>query len=110
MDVDERIAKFSELKERFPDQEQPRWSLATAYEDAERYEDAMAELRGLLEIKPDYTVAWIHLGSCQMELDQPEEALESLKRGHELAVQQGHTAPIQEAEMLLEQVREDLED
>ncbi|MGM0576784.1 MAG: tetratricopeptide repeat protein [Myxococcota bacterium] len=107
---DERIRRFEDLKARFPDMEQPRWSLATAFEQAGRHEDAIREFRELVEIKPDYCVAFLHLGSCLIETEDYEEALEALQRAHDLAVQQGHSAPKQEAEMLLEQARDEMDE
>lgn len=108
VDHDARIAQFKDLKQRFPQMEQPRWSLSTAYEGAGRFEEAAAEFRELVELKPDYCVAFLHLGSCLIELERYEEAIEALESAHALAVAQGHMAPKQEAEMLIAQAREEL--
>ncbi len=108
MDPNARIAQFQDLKQRFPQMEQPRWSLATAFEGASRFEEAAAEFRELVALKPDYCVAFLHLGSCLMELERYAEAIEALESAHSLAVAQGHMAPKQEAEMLIEQAREEL--
>ena len=110
MSDDARIERFRKLKDQFPDKEQPRWSLATAYEEAGRYAEAVEEFRGLVELKPDYCVAFLHLGSCLLEEDRNLEAYEALQVAHRLAVEQGHMAPKQEAEMLMEQAREELDD
>lgn len=107
-DPDARIERFSALKARFPDQEMARWSLATAYEDAERYDEAISEFKELVALKPDYCVAWLHLGSCLSEEERFEEAIEALETAHKLAVDQGHDAPRLEAEMLLEAARDEL--
>ncbi|MCB9728088.1 MAG: tetratricopeptide repeat protein [Deltaproteobacteria bacterium] len=88
--------------------EQPRWSLATAYEDAGRFDEAVAEFRELVALKPDYCVAFLHLGSCLIELEAYAEAITALESAHRLAIAQGHMAPKQEAEMLMEQAREEL--
>jgi tetratricopeptide (TPR) repeat protein len=108
MDNDARIAQFRELKQRFPHMEQPRWSLATAFEGAGRFDEAVAEFRELVALKPDYCVAFLHLGSCLIEMERYAEAIEALESAHALAVAQGHMAPKQEAEMLIEQAREEL--
>ena len=42
--------------------------------------------------------------------DKPQPLLEALDECRRLALDQGHMAPRQEAEMLMEQVREDLDD
>ena len=104
-----RIAQFTELKARFPNMPQPRWSLATAYEEAERFEEAAAELRALVALQDDYCVAWLHLGSCLIELEDYEDAIAALEKARELAIAQNHVPPRQEAEMLLEQARDELD-
>jgi len=109
MAEDPRIARFTALKAQFPDSEMPRWSLATAYEDAKRYPEAITELKELVALKPDYCVAFIHLGSCLIEEERYEEAITALEEGRRLAVEQGHLAPKNEAEMLIEQAREELD-
>jgi len=107
---DPRIERFRKLKDQFPDNEMPRWSLATCLEELGSYGEAIDEFQELVALKPDYCVAWLHMGSCMMEEDRLEEALQALEECRRLALDQGHMAPRQEAEMLMEQVREDLED
>ena len=106
----DKLAKFLEMKERFPTSEMPRWSIATYYEDQEQYSEAISEFQDLVKIKPDYCVAFLHLGSCLMEEERFEEAIDALEKAHALAIAQGHDAPRMEAEMLLENAREELED
>ena len=106
----DKLAKFLEMKERFPTSEMPRWSIATCYEDQEQYSEAISEFQDLVKIKPDYCVAFLHLGSCLMEEERFEEAIDALEKAHALAIAQGHDAPRMEAEMLLENAREELED
>jgi len=105
-----KLAKFLEMKERFPQSEMPRWSIATYYEENEQYEEAIAEFLELVELKPDYCVAFLHLGSCLIEEERFEEAIKALEQAHALALEQSHDAPRIEAEMLLENAREELED
>ena len=102
------IARFLALKERFPESEMPRWSLATAYEGQGLYSEAVNEFKDLVRLKPDYCIAFVHLGSCLSELERFDEALVALEEGRRLAIEQGHMAPKQEAEMLIEQVKEEL--
>jgi len=105
---DARIARFEKLKAQFPDSEMPRWSLATAYEEAHRFPEAIAEFEALVALKPDYCVAFLHLGSCLIAEERYADAIVALERGRDLAVAQGHMAPKNEAEMLLDQAREEL--
>ena len=108
MSIDERIARFEKLKAQFPENEQPRWSLATALAEAERFEQAVKEFRELVTMKPDYCVAFLRLGASLMELEKYEDAIEALEEGRQLALEQHHTAPYQEAEMLISEAREEL--
>jgi len=106
----DKIAKFQALKERFPESEMPRWSLATLLEEAERYEEAIIEFTELVAIKPDYCVAFVHLGHCLIMEERYEEAITILEKARVLAIDQGHVPPRNEAEMLLEQARDEMDD
>lgn len=110
MSDDPRIERFKKLKASFPDSEMPRWSLATAYEGVGRHAEAIVEFRELVALKPDYCIAFVHLGGCLIEEERYDEAIAALDEGVRLAVDQGHMAPKQEAEMLLERAREEQED
>ena len=44
-EAEARIERFREMKSQFPDSELPLWSLATAYEEAGLYAEAIAEFR-----------------------------------------------------------------
>jgi tetratricopeptide (TPR) repeat protein len=106
----DKITKFKTLKERFPESEMPRWSLATLLEEAERYEEAIVEFTELVVIKPDYCVAFVHLGHCLIMEERYEEAITTLEKARTLAIDQGHVPPRDEAEMLLEQARDEMDD
>ncbi len=106
---EEKIAQFLALKTAHPTSEMPRWTLATTFAELGRYGEAIEEFQALIAMKPDYCVAYLHLGSCLLEEDRAEDALKVLGRARQLAIDQSHTAPRQEAEMLLEQAREELE-
>ena len=105
-----RVEKFQALKERFPESEMPRWSLATALKEEERYAEAITEFKELVAIKPDYCMAFVHLGHCLIIEESYEEAIEHLQNAIQLAIDQGHVPPRNEAEMLLEQAREEMDD
>lgn len=106
---DARIERFAALKARFPDREQPRWTLATALAEGGRLAEAATEFQELVEIKPDFCVAWLHLGSTLLELDRARDAVTALEKARDLAIDQDHTAPRLEAEQLLEEALEELE-
>ena len=101
-----KIDRFSAMKEKFPQSEMPRWSLANALAEAGRVDEAIAELRALVVMKPDYCVAWLELGKLAAKQDDLATARPALTEAIRLAVAQGHSAPRMDAERLLE----DLED
>lgn len=105
-DHDARIAQFQDLAARYPAMPQPLWSLATAYEEAGRYEDAVQTFRRLVTLQDDYCVAFLQLGSCLLELERFDEAIDALERARALAIEQRHAAPRQQAELLLEEARD----
>ena len=106
-DAQAKIARFSALKAKMPQSELPRWSLAQAYEEAGQTLDAFREYGELVTMKPDYCVAWLRLGAIALrELADHEVAREALTRARDLAIEQGHAAPRNEAEALLEELDE----
>lgn len=106
MDIDSKIKRFQDLKERMPKSELPRWSLAQAYEEGERLAEAEAEYVELVTIKPDYCMAWVRLGAVRLGLGQAAEAREPLETAIRLARAQGHEAPRMEALKYLDEVDE----
>lgn len=100
---EQKIARFVDMKARFPQSEMPRWSLANALADAGREDEAVAELKELVAFKPDYCVAWLMLGKLTLERD-PATSRVALDETIRLANAQGHSAPRNEAEALLEEL------
>jgi hypothetical protein len=97
-----KIDKFLQLKQRMPNSELPRWSLAQAYEEANDFALAREEYEDLVTLKPDYCLAWLKLGTLLLRVFEDEDAArKALVEAHRLAVAQGHNAPRLEAELLL---------
>lgn len=99
---DDKIARFEAMKAKFPASEMPRWSLANALADAGRTDDAIAELEALVAMKADYCVAWLELGRLTLRRGDAARARAALETTIRLAIAQGHSAPRNEAEALLE--------
>ena|GEM_PF-1387252 len=105
--VQAKITRFKALKERMPQSELPRWTLAQAYEEAGQTLDAFREYGELVTIKPDYCLAWLRLGAIALhELADLETAKGALATAQKLAIEQGHSAPKMEAESLMRQLAE----
>ena len=104
----ERIEKFYDLVQRFPDSEVPRFSLAQAYRDAGRYEDAEKAYSDVIAIKSDFMLAWIERARCLISLERYEDAEPIARQGLALAVAQGHQEPRIDCEALLEEIEEEI--
>lgn len=105
--VQAKIARFKGLKEKMPQSELPRWTLAQAYEEAGQTLDAFREYGELVTIKPDYCLAWLRLGAIALrELADLETAKGALTTAQRLAIEQGHSAPKMEAESLMRELAE----
>jgi len=102
-----KIQRFEALKAKMPQSELPRWSLAQAYEEAGQTLDAFREYGELVTIKPDYCLAWLRLGAIALrELADFDVAGQALAEAHRLAIDQGHSAPRIEADMLIAELAE----
>jgi len=106
MDIEKKIARFQDLKTKMPTSELPRWTLAQAYEEAERLAEAEAEYVELVALKADYCMAWVRLGAVRLGLGRPADAREPLETAIRLARAQGHEAPRMEAMKILDEVDE----
>lgn len=104
MSTDDKVARFEAMKAKFPASEMPRWSLANALADAGRRDEAIAELQSLVAMKADYCVAWLKLGELTLAAGDHPTARAALQETVRLAVAQGHSAPRNEAESLLEEL------
>ena len=106
---DQRIQKFFQLAERFPESEVPRFSLAQAYRDAGQYEQAELAFQAVTDIKADFMLAWIERARCLVALERYEDAKPIAEYGLQLAIDQFHEEPKLDCEALLEEIEEELE-
>ena len=66
----DRIASFKEKVEKNPNQVFFRYSLAQAYFEEGAFEQASAEFRKCLEVRPDWMMASLFVGKAEMEIRQ----------------------------------------
>src|SRR5262249_33839616 len=95
-DVQARIERNERIVAQMPDNHLARVGLGSAYLDAGRVEEAEIQLRRCLEIQPDWMAVAISLGRCLVMREQHEEALGVLAAARRMAVQQGHSSPLEE--------------
>ena len=102
------IPRYEALVEAFPTSEVPRFSLACAYMEANRYEDAEAAFAAAIDIKPDYLMAWVQRARVLVTLEREEAAAEVCRHAMGLAQAQGHRGPLEDCEAILEEIEGDL--
>ena len=103
-----RIERFQKMVEQFPGSEVPRFSLAQAYFEADRLEEAAATFEEVIELKPDYMMAWVLRTRALIGLERFEAALAVCERALALAIEQDHQDPRIDCELMLEEIREEL--
>ncbi len=81
LSVEERIAHFEQMTQRFPDQALPWFSLGQVLLEAKRNEEAAAALRRLLTVAPDHTVGHLLLGTALRAIGRLDEATQVLMAG-----------------------------
>ena len=96
-----RVAQFSALVERQPENEMFRFSLAQALVADGRGADAIAHFTVCLAKKPDWMMARILLGKLLLQLGQRAEAKPELQEALRLAIEQNHEDPERELRALL---------
>ena len=103
-ELDARIAKWQAMATQFPKSELPRFSLAKAYLEAQRLEEAAEAFAEVGRLKPDFMMAFVHRAEALMALGRNDEARAACERGLELAIAQHHSGPQEDCERMLEEL------
>jgi Flp pilus assembly protein TadD len=101
MNVD-KIAKWTEVVHRSPDDELARFTLARALLEAGKLKEARVQFEKVVAMKDDWMMAWILLGRCCVELGDGTAARPALAKARALAIEQRHEDPLVEIDELLE--------
>ncbi len=96
-----RIEQFEQLLAMDPQDPLLYFGLGEAYLEAKRYEEAIGTLQKLLEIQPEYSAAYRHLGQALEKSGQLEAAKEVYKRGIPIAEKRGDLQTKKEMEVFL---------
>jgi tetratricopeptide (TPR) repeat protein len=88
-----RIAQFEKLVEHNKTDVLSRFTLGRAYLEAKRPDDSIGVLEELLQIKPDYTAAFVLLGEAYEAAGKLARAIKTYTKGIELAQQKGDLHP-----------------
>jgi tetratricopeptide (TPR) repeat protein len=96
-----RIDAFSAMLNDQPNNEMIWYGLANEYSKLARWPEAIAALRQVIQLKPDYTSAYQLLGSALLQQGQIADARQSWQAGIEIAQRTGAWKAGQHMEGLL---------
>lgn len=88
-----RIVQFEKLVEHNKSDVLSRFTLGRAYLEAKRPEDSIRILEELLQLKPDYTAAYVLLGEAYESAGKLARAIKTYTKGIELAQSKGDLHP-----------------
>ncbi len=108
MDIAQRIAQFENMCREDPDNDMAHFSLAGAYNQAARFDDAAASYQRCLELNPAMSKAYQLAGAALMACGRTDEAAEILKKGYTEASSRGDLMPRNAMAELLEQLGEEI--
>jgi tetratricopeptide (TPR) repeat protein len=99
--LQERIAQFRKMANDDPDNELGHFRLGQLLMEAGQYEEANRSFRRTLELSPQFSKVYQLLGTCLLQLDRRDDALEVLQKGHEVADERGDNMPRDEMAKML---------
>ncbi|MEM0982545.1 MAG: Fe(2+)-trafficking protein [Planctomycetota bacterium] len=108
MDLDTRIKQFEELVAEDPSNDMAHFSLAGAYMQAERLQDAVEAYRRCTEANAEMSKAYQLGAQALIKLDKSDEAADMLMRGYVIAAERGDVMPKQAMADLLRQLGRDV--
>jgi tetratricopeptide (TPR) repeat protein len=86
--VDEALRLYKKAVAMQPSWDEGWWALGTIYYDLDRFDEGRTAFRRLTVIKPDVGLPWAMLGLCEYETKHYEEALQHLRHGTDLGIEQ----------------------
>ena len=104
MDLDQRIAQFENMAQADPDNEMAHFSLASAYAQAERFEDAANSYLACTKANPDMSKAFQMAAENFIKAGDEDQAKQALTDGYEVAAKRGDLLPKRAMAELMEQL------
>jgi tetratricopeptide (TPR) repeat protein len=102
--MNDAIARYQKLLEQYPDNELARFSLGKAWFDLGQFASAKEQFALALARKPDWMVAQILVGKCELALGDRTSARTAFERARQLALDQNHEGPLEEMNQLLTEI------
>ncbi|MBC7473064.1 MAG: tetratricopeptide repeat protein [Candidatus Sericytochromatia bacterium] len=97
--IKERMEMFIEVLETEDSEDLiANYGLAKSYFDLEQYDDSIKYFEKAIEVKKDYSMAFLYLGKSLEFINKKEKAKEIYKRGIIAASQKGDLMPLREME------------
>jgi predicted Zn-dependent protease len=100
--VQDRLDYFARLVAEEPGVARARFAYANELLRAERWEDAVAELRAYLDLAEDEGNAWGRLAEALTALGRPDEAADAYLMGIDQSLKHGHTGMAADFEAAIE--------
>ncbi len=101
--TEERIAQWEQMAREAPD-DMAYFSLANAYKDADRPEDAQEAFAKAIEMNPGMSRAYQLRGQVLIQLGKEDEAGPMLTEGYKIAAERGDVMPQKAIGSLLEKI------
>ena len=81
-----------------------RFALGSAYLKAGSFDKAVGHLSVAVNLDPDYSAAWKMLGKAQTEAGLPDAAIETYRRGIEVATRRGDRQAVREMQVFVQRL------
>jgi tetratricopeptide (TPR) repeat protein len=100
--VMDRIDYFARLVDEDPTVARARFGYANELLRAERWEDAIVQLRAYLELAEDEGNGWQRLGEALTKAGRPDEAADAYLTGIDQSLKHGHTGMADDLQAAIE--------
>lgn len=84
-----RLEALKNMLEQDPNNTFARYGIAMEYANSGQLEEAIAEFRKVMEVKPDYAAAYYHCGRTLERLDRNDDARDMYEKGIEVTTRTG---------------------
>ena len=104
--MSDTASKYLRMLDQNPKNDLARFSLGKVLYDAGDFDAAKKHFGIALQSKPDWMLAQILIGKCELSLGNRDAARRAFEEGRRLAEEQHHDGPREEMEHLLAELKE----
>jgi Fe-S cluster biosynthesis and repair protein YggX len=91
--LQDRIAQFRKMANDDPENELGHYRLGQLLAEAGQHGDAVQSFQRTLELSPQFSKVYQLLAECLLKLDQRTQAIETLRKGYQVADERGDLMP-----------------